>query len=800
MEASSSRDRTGAARYRPQPVHGWRPFALAVLTLLSASAIAASPALAASSKRPAKAPVRRLSAAEDRAVSFVSASAIGDESLGLLVSVKFKGDIERYLGQGGLSGGLLALMLGGHSSSAAPTGLVADGGGFAEISFPMTKRRGSRISLARGAVDAFGPERTLRVLTPGQVNVFRTGNQVIFYLGGLGLSQPVSIKLKMFSRNPTGPAQHTNRLRALTASAWQKLVRTRPTGVASVNVNPAQLTVSQLQGLKAQLASMLAHGLRPELRGEQRARTTLNSELSHYATVGDLLGVSKATLVADLRRSAAGVAHVKTKIAQLNKLVGRVKTLIAATAAPPVTVVQTDPGLNDELTAQPGLVTSTVEPRGIPLIDVDERLRYQQFEGLGAAMPDSTAWLISQLPPTSRLALMQAVFGAPGSTNALGAPAIHLNFLRVAMGASGAMTVGAPYSYDDMPAGESDPTLSQFSIAHDVPYIIPALQQALAVNPGIEILANPWSPPAWMKSNDSLDNANAQGTLLSSDYRALAEYFVKFVQAYESYGVPIDALTPQNEPSSGTVPTDYPGMTLPEPAEAQFIDEDLEPALRSAGLSPKIYGNDLSWDSSAYAGALASGPAASDLGGIAWHCYFGSPTAMDALHQATPGLDQIVSECSPEIRSFGTPEFLISSLRNWASAVSVWSLALDPGGQPVQPGNDCPGCMGPITINEQTQAVSFRPEYYQLGQISAFVQPGAWRIDSQNYVTYGVNSSNIETVTPGLDDVAFLNPDGSRVLVAYNNSGAPLTFGVESDRSYFVYTLPGHAITTFSWG
>ncbi|HEY1520844.1 MAG TPA: glycoside hydrolase family 30 beta sandwich domain-containing protein [Solirubrobacteraceae bacterium] len=800
MEAPSPSVRTVPPRARRKPAWRWSGSILTALTLLlGAVAIAASPARAAASERSSRPPAPRLTRAEDRAVSLASVSAVADESLGLVVTVKFKGDIERYLGQGNLTGGLLALVLNGQSSSSPPpTGIVADGGGFAAMPFPVSKRHGSRVSLTRGAVEAFSPDRSLRMLTPGQVNVFRTGNQVILYLGGLGLTQPVGVKLKVFSRNPTA-AKHTVPVRTLTASAWQKLVQTKPTGVASVKVNTAQLTVAQLQGLRGNLATVLAHGLRPELRRQQRADAVLKSEVAHYATTGDLLQVSRASLVAALRRGAVGVTHLKTKIAQMNKVIGRVDTLITATAQPPVTVVQTDAGLGQELTAQPGLVNSTVEPQGLPLIDVDDRVRYQQFTGLGAAMTDSSAWLISQLSPSARLALTQALFGSPGVPNALGVPAVHLNFLRVGIGASGAMTVGAPYSYDDLVAGKTDPTLSQFSIAHDVPYIIPALQQALAVNPGLEILANPWSPPAWMKSNDSLDNPNARGTLLSSDYGPLAQYFVKFIQAYESYGVPVDALTPQNEPSSGTVATNYPGLTLPEPDEAQFIDRYLAPALRSAGLDTRIYGNDLSWDSSDYAGSLASGPAAVDLSGIAWHCYFGSPNVMSDLHQTAPGLDQIVSECSPEIRSFGTPEFLISSLRNWASAVSVWSLALDAGGEPVQPRNDCSGCLGPVTIDEQTQAVSFRPEYYQLGQVSAFVQPGAWRIDSPSLVTYGVNSANIETTTAGLDDVAFENPDGSKALVAYNNSGAPISFGVESDGSYFIYTLPGHAMTTFVW-
>ncbi|HYB26987.1 MAG TPA: glycoside hydrolase family 30 beta sandwich domain-containing protein, partial [Solirubrobacteraceae bacterium] len=243
----------------------------------------------------------------------------------------------------------------------------------------------------------------------------------------------------------------------------------------------------------------------------------------------------------------------------------------------------------------------------------------------------------------------------------------------------------------------------------------------------------------------------------------------------------------------------YPGMTFPEPDEAQFISQNLAPALQGAGLNTKIYGNDLSWDSTAYAGALASSSAASDLAGISWHCYFGTPSAMTQQHDATPGLDQLVDECSPEIRGFGTAEFLISSLRNWASAVSVWSVALEPNGQPVQAGNDCPGCLGPVNINVQTGAITLRPEYYMLGQVSAFVEPGATRIDSPSLVTYGVNASDIETVSAGLDDVAFQNPDGSLVLVAYNSSSGPITFAVDEGGRYFTYSLPASAMTTFVW-
>jgi glucosylceramidase len=146
------------------------------------------------------------------------------------------------------------------------------------------------------------------------------------------------------------------------------------------------------------------------------------------------------------------------------------------------------------------------------------------------------------------------------------------------------------------------------------------------------------------------------------------------------------------------------------------------------------------------------------------------------------------------------PEVLIGSLRNWASVVTLWNLALDPAGGPVQPPNSgCTGCTGEVTINESTQTVNFRLSYFQLGQVSAFVEPGATHVGSNSFVSYYRTSPNKYGASPGLDDVAFVNPDGSRVLVAYNNSTSPMRFGVAWHGRGFAYSLPAKATVTFSW-
>jgi glucosylceramidase len=417
-----------------------------------------------------------------------------------------------------------------------------------------------------------------------------------------------------------------------------------------------------------------------------------------------------------------------------------------------VQVVMTTADLAWHLTRLPDLRLSAGQTSGVPVIHVDDSVRYQHYRGVGGAMTDSSAWLIyDELDPTTRSRVMNSLFGRDG---------LDLNFVRVPMGASDFTVAGLPYTYDDLPAGQTDPTLSHFSVAHD-----------------------------------ALNNLKGSGHLLPSAWGPLADYFVKFIQSYASLGVPVDEITPQNEPqgSSG-----FPGLNLPASDEAQFITRDLVPALRAARLHPKIYG----FDRGAilpYAQALVASTAHRDLAGIAWHCYGGS-AVMSALHLIAPALDEIVSECSPGLVRYAPAEAIISSLDNWASTVGLWNLALDPSGGPVEPPNlGCPACTGIVTVDEQTHAVTYNLNYYQLGQVSKFVAPGAVRIGSDRLVTDFRMKSGAYGVTPGLDDVALRNPDGSTVLIAYDNSAAWTRFGVQENGRSFLFALPPWATATFSW-
>ena len=261
----------------------------------------------------------------------------------------------------------------------------------------------------------------------------------------------------------------------------------------------------------------------------------------------------------------------------------------AASQAIPARVWLTTADLASALAPQPSLSFAPDVDDGSRTIAIDDAVTYQQMDGFGAAMTDTSAWLIAQrLGTPERARLLQALFSP---SNGIG-----IDWIRIPMGSSD-YTHDRYYSYDDND-GLADPLLASFSISHDLPYIIPTLQQALRINPAIKFNANPWSPPGWMKSNHSMANG---GRLLPRYYAALAQYFVKFLQAYRAQGLTMYAIQPQNEPLAQTR---YPSMYWPAADEARFVANDLGPALAAANLHPRILGFDHNWSQAEYAETL----------------------------------------------------------------------------------------------------------------------------------------------------------------------------------------------------
>lgn len=428
---------------------------------------------------------------------------------------------------------------------------------------------------------------------------------------------------------------------------------------------------------------------------------------------------------------------------------------------------------------------------GPQAIDVDDTKTFQTIHGFGGAMTDSSAWLLSQkLSCAERQKVMQRLFDPKSG--------IGLSVLRQPIGASD-FTVNGPYSYDEPPGGGDDADLSHFSIAHDKKYIVPILKEARRIGPGIAVVASPWSPPAFMKTNRSMLNGGNSGKLRGDMFGAYAEYLVKFVQAYEAAGVRIDALTPQNEPGQ---PTDYPGMDFSEPAESNLLANQLFPRLDRARLDHvKVLGFDYNWDTKYPGGLLADGRIKGRLAGIAFHCYGGHPTAMGPVHDA--GKEAWVTECtsaSGARQGHGRAiEQLIRSTRNWASAFLTWNLVLGkfPDGSDGFPhtGHGCTNCIGAVTV--RGGKANYTRDYSDLGQASKFVRPGAVRVESNTFYDYR-NTSNPND-KGGLEDVAFKNPDGSIVVVAFNSSDAPIQHQIRWRGQAITHTLAARSAATFVW-
>ncbi|MEV6625224.1 ricin-type beta-trefoil lectin domain protein [Amycolatopsis sp. NPDC051114] len=413
-------------------------------------------------------------------------------------------------------------------------------------------------------------------------------------------------------------------------------------------------------------------------------------------------------------------------------------------------------------------------------INVNENTTYQQFEGAGASFTDSAAWLLNSsnlLSATTRNQVMQKLFDPNAG--------IGISFLRNPIGASDIARYS--YTFDDVPAGQTDPNLTKFSIAHDQTDVLPLTKQALQLNPQIKVMASPWSAPPWMKDNDSY----LLGWVESQFYPAYAQYFVKYVQAYQAAGVPINYLSVQNEP---TCCASYPSTNWNGAGLAYFTKTNLLPALQNAGLSTKVLALDWNWDQYQSFAAPTMDDAAirshPNFGGMAWHGYGGNVSQQTTVHNQYPSVNAYSTEHSGGTwvsnQQAEDMTNIVDYTRNWSRTVTKWSLAMDQAHNPHNGG--CDTCTGLVTVHNgdgRNGQVDYTVEYYTMGHLTKFVKPGAYRIDSNDNST--------------VRNVAWKNPDGSKALIAYNTSTGNQSVRVNWGNSSFTYTLPGHTSATFTW-
>jgi glucosylceramidase len=409
---------------------------------------------------------------------------------------------------------------------------------------------------------------------------------------------------------------------------------------------------------------------------------------------------------------------------------------------------------------------------GADRIFLNPATKYQEILGFGGAFTDATCYTLNQLAAPAREQLLHEMFH-PSE--------MGLNVCRTCIGSSDYST--KVYSFDD---GDADPSLTRFSIDHDREYILPILRQARQLNPDLFLFSSPWSPPGWMKFNNSMLGGSMRRFYLG----AYARYFLKFLQGYAAEGVPIQAVTSQNE-----VDTDQdghmPACSWPQEYEIEFVRDHLGPLLESNGITTKAWILDHNYNLwGRVVCSLEDKKLRQYCNSVAWHGYVGTPDMMSRVQDAFPEIGMHWTEGGPD---YTDPAYLTDwckwgdiftgVLRNWCKSITAWNLALDEHGKP----NIGPfSCGGTVTINSQTKDITKSGQYWAFAHYSRVIRRGARRFDTES------------PPATGLEHIAVENPDGGQVLVV-TNPGPARTIELRRANMAAAVPLKADSLTTLTW-
>jgi glucosylceramidase len=398
------------------------------------------------------------------------------------------------------------------------------------------------------------------------------------------------------------------------------------------------------------------------------------------------------------------------------------------------------------------------------------------MDGFGFTLSQGSAQHLLAMSDSARKSSLQELFGS-------GENDIRISYLRLAVAASDLNEF--PFSYNDLVDSKgTDPSLSRFSLSYDTLDVLPILNQILAINPKVTLMASPWSPPTWMK-----DNRDTRGGSLLPEFEAsYAQYLVRYIQEMAKRGFTIDALTIQNEPLH---PGNNPSLLMLADQQARFIGQHLGPAFQQAGIRTKIVIYDHNADRPDYPITVLQDALANPfIDGSAFHLYGGQIEALSEVHDAFPDKHLYFTEQwvgAPGNLAGDIPwhvkNLLIGGPRNWAKTVLEWNLSSNPALTPHTDRGGCDRCLGAITLDGDTMIRN--SAYYVIAHASKLVDPGSFRI-----------ASNLPT---GLPNVAFLRPDGKKVLIVHNDSAKEIYFGVkEREHNFSTYLAPS-ATGTWLW-
>jgi glucosylceramidase len=415
-------------------------------------------------------------------------------------------------------------------------------------------------------------------------------------------------------------------------------------------------------------------------------------------------------------------------------------------------------------------------------IIVDPSKEFQTFLGIGAALTDAAAETFYKLSEAKQQQFLDAYYNKEkGIGYSLGRTIIHSCDFS-----------SASYTYVE----EGDKELTTFNIEHDKKYRLPFTKKAIEAAGGkLTMYASPWSPPAFMKTNNNMLQG---GKLLPEFFQPWANYYVKFIKAYEAEGIPIWGLTIQNEPMAVQR---WESCIYTAEEERDFLKNYLGPTLEKEGLGDKKI---IVWDHNRdlmfqRASIILNDPdAAKYVWGTGFHWYEdwkdGIPmfNAVKQVNETYPdknliftegcneayNLERIVNEDPKLAERYG--KSMINDFNNGTVAWTDWNILLDETGGPNHVGNMC---FSPVHGNTQTDALTFTNSYYYIGHFSKFIRPGAKRIVS-------VSSANSLLTT------AFKNEDGSIAIVVMNQSDKSINYSITlQSETAQLNTLP-HSIQT----
>ncbi|HEX5155564.1 MAG TPA: glycoside hydrolase family 30 beta sandwich domain-containing protein [Parafilimonas sp.] len=410
-------------------------------------------------------------------------------------------------------------------------------------------------------------------------------------------------------------------------------------------------------------------------------------------------------------------------------------------------------------------------------IVINDGRTFQRMDGFGFALTGGSAMHIIRMSAPARNKLLHQLFDT--TANAIG-----VSYLRLSIGASDLNE--KVFSYDDV-AG--DTTLSHFDLAEDKTDVIPVMKEILAINPHIEIVGSPWSPPAWMKTN----NDTRGGRLKPEYYSVYAKYLAKYIESMKQNGITIDAITVQNEPLH---PGNNPSLLLVAPEEADFIKYHLGPLFKTRNIKTKIIIYDHNADRPDYPiSILDDAQAAKYIDGSGFHLYGGTIDALTDVHNTHPDkniyfTEQMVvqfNETDEDAKKIDivspVNDLIIDAPCNWSKNVLLWNLAADPEYKPYTDRGGCPVCQGAVTINKDS--VEYNLAYYAMAHASKFVRPGSVRIAS--------------TITGELNNVAFITPAKEKVLIVANTSDREQTFNISYHNKTTAAVLNPRSVATYIW-